>query len=98
MPAKTFQNNIVNLDVGHDPLCDSIITYAMIAIPITVKIAGTICAQIWGTCAPNPKSTNMSESAITPTAAAIRQIIIDLIFLEFAISFSLLTSFTFKFD
>jgi hypothetical protein len=70
----------------------------MIAIPIIKKIPGTIFAQIWGICCPQPKSTNISESAIIPTKAVIRQITIDLIFLEFAMSFSVLTSFAFKFD
>ena len=69
--------------------CDSIATYAMITMPIIAKIAGTICAQVWDTCAPHPKSTNISKRAITATTAAIRQIAIDFTFLEFAIPFSI---------
>jgi hypothetical protein len=86
------------LDGGHDPFCDSIRTYAITAIPIITKIAGTICAQIWRAGSFHSKSTNINESAIIPTTAAITQITIVLIFLEFAISFSVLTSFAFKFD
>ena len=86
------------MDGVHDPFCDSIIMYVMIAIPIIVKIAGTICAQIWRAGSFHAKSRNISESAMIPTTVAIRQITIFLIFLEFAISFSVLTSFAFKFD
>ena len=86
------------LNGGHEPFCDSIMMYVIIAIPIIVKIPGTIFAQICGICCPQPKSTKISASAIIPTTAAIRHITIDFIFLEFAISFSLLTSFVFKFD
>jgi hypothetical protein len=93
-----FQNEVGYLDGGHDVFCDSITTYAMITIPIIAKIAGTICAQIWDTCAPHPKSTNISKSAITATTAAIRQIVIDLNFLEFPITFSSITSVAFKFN
>ena len=82
----------------HDPFCDSIIRYAMITIPIIMKILGIICAQIWGICAPQPKSTNISKSAIIAAAVAIRQITIVFIFFEFAISFSVFTRFAFKFD
>lgn len=72
--------------------------YAMTAIPIIMKMAGNICDQIWGTCAPQPKSTNINKSAIIPTMVAITEIIIDLIFLEFIILFSVLAIFAFKFD
>ena len=83
------------LNGSYEPFCDSIIMYVIIAIPIIVKIAGTICDQICGICCPKPKSKKISESAIIPTTVAIRHITIDFIFLEFAISFSLLTSFCF---
>jgi hypothetical protein len=95
---NNFRMTQVNLDVSHDLFCDSIITYAMIAMPIIAKTPGTIIAQIWGICCPHPKSTNISKSATIPKTAAITQITIDLIFLEFPISFSVLTSYAFKFD
>ena len=98
MSATIFRITYVSLDGGHASFCDSIITYAMMAIPIIVKILGTILAQIWDVRSSHPKSPNISVSAIIPTTAAIRQVTIDLIFLEFAISFSVLTIFAFKFD
>jgi hypothetical protein len=43
---QQFRMTQVNLDVSHDLFCDSIITYAMIAMPIIAKTPGTIIAQI----------------------------------------------------